>query len=110
MTTEQQLIFLCQHLNQEGKKPSLALLRNTKSFDASTPQMISALQSWQKSPTIEKQSDKHTSPKAKTTETVTRQELTEVNQKIIQLENRIIELETLLGECLRWQKSSPDRD
>lgn len=110
MTTEQQLIFLCQQLKREGKKPSLALLRNTKSFDASTPQMISALQMWQKSPKIEKEIVEQAKTQDPATAIVTRQELTAVSKQITRLEGRIIELETLLDEYLRSQKNSPDQD
>jgi DNA-binding transcriptional MerR regulator len=44
------IIQLCHEINQQGKTPSVALIRNKASQTLSIPEVIKALQSWKANP------------------------------------------------------------
>lgn len=97
MTLEQHLIYVCQTLNNKGKKPSMALLRANKSMPATMQEMIIALKSWDTCPQLSVDTEDE-QPLEQASNLTSEELLTQLFNRIDSLENKVNRLETLLGE------------
>ena len=97
--TQTYILALCAQLSQQGKKPTVSLIKQRANRAIPLPQIVSVLQRYKADPAIE-------------VESVAEQSFEPVPQsledKVNELTQRVIQLETQLAEVLEQLRKTQD--
>lgn len=93
ITNQKHIIEICIQLTDEGKIPSVALIKNRATQPIPMPQIIQMLQKWKQSPeSCKQQLQQNTSTKKENKQTM--------EQRVTLLEKKVEELHNMINKLL----------